>query len=421
MAIIHKIIKGGSDFWNSIKTDNKKQLAELDRLETQMAEIQEKEKTQAPSTPFVVTNRMFVKFWAFGVLIIFIGLFVYKSLSILYLIFMAYILSLAIEAIIDFFQKKLSYRGISIALAYLVIIIVFLGAMIFIIPFVLNQLSDVMTIFINNISHFQKILETKSLLGVIQDAHWLPGGLKQALLDSFSNPAVVGGVQSQLQQNISQIVAVGTSYAKNIGNMAVNLVGSFFSFVTQTSIVLTLSVLFSIQKDAVMKFIARLGGEKKYKFIYMKLERIYKRLGIWLKSQLLLCIFIGAAMYAALWILAIFGIDLPQKGALAGIAAMTEFIPYVGPLIGGLAAALVAFINYGIYGALIVIGVVFLIQWLENNVLIPLLMNKTLGVNPVVIFISMIIGALILGVIGVLLAVPIAVIITLILEKTFEE
>jgi predicted PurR-regulated permease PerM len=108
-------------------------------------------------------------------------------------------------------------------------------------------------------------------------------------------------------------VAVGTSYAKNIGNMAVNLVGSFFSFVTQTSIVLTLSVLFSIQKDAVMKFIARLGGEKKYKFIYMKLERIYKRLGIWLKSQLLLCIFIGAAMYAALWILAIFGIDLPQK------------------------------------------------------------------------------------------------------------
>jgi predicted PurR-regulated permease PerM len=52
---------------------------------------------------------------------------------------------------------------------------------------------------------------------------------------------------------------------------------------------------------------------------------------------------------------------------------------------------LVAFIHFGIYGALIVMGVVFLLQRLENNVLIPLLMNKTLGVNPVVIFISMII------------------------------
>jgi len=49
------------------------------------------------------------------------------------------------------------------------------------------------------------------------------------------------------------------------------------------------------------------------------------------------------------------------------------------------------------------------------------LMNKTLGVNPVVIFISMIIGWLIMGILWVLLAVPIAVIITLLLEKTFDE
>ncbi|MEI7558132.1 MAG: hypothetical protein WCJ45_04880 [bacterium] len=66
----------------------------------------------------------------------------------------------------------------------------------------------------------------------------------------------------------------------------------------------------------------------------MKLERIYKKLGIRLKSQFLLCIFIGIMMYIALWILSFFGIDLPQRGALAGIAAMTELIPYIGPFIG---------------------------------------------------------------------------------------
>ncbi|MEI6671841.1 MAG: hypothetical protein WCL02_00280 [bacterium] len=99
-------------------------------------------------------------------------------------------------------------------------------------------------------------------------------------------------MQTQLQQNISQIINLGTSYAQNIGNMAVSAVGSLFTFITQTSIVLTLAVLFSIQKDAVMKFIAGLGGEKKYKLVYMKLERIYKKLGIRLKSQFLLCIFI---------------------------------------------------------------------------------------------------------------------------------
>jgi len=420
MALIHKIIKGGSDFFKSIKSDNRKQLLELERLEKKLDE-QHKQEKKSKVMPFVITNRMFLKFWAIGILVIFVWLFVYKSLNIIYLIFMAYIISLAMEAIIDFIQKRISYRGISIALAYLFIVIVFLWAMIFIIPFILNQLSDIMTILIGNVSHFQQTLATKSLVGIIQDVRWLPWTLKQTLLDSFSNPAVVSWVQSQLEQNISQIVNLGTSYARNIGNMAVTAVGTFFSFITQTSIVLTLSVLFSIQKDSVMKFIARLGGESKYKFIYMKLERIYKKLGIWLKSQLLLCIFIGAAMYISLRILSFFGIDLPQKWALAAIAAMTEFIPYIGPIIWWLAAMMVAFINFGIYGALIVLGVVFLIQRLENNVLIPLLMNKTLGVNPVVIFISMIIWALILWVIWVLLAVPIAVIITLIVEKTFDE
>lgn len=162
------------------------------------------------------------------------------------------------EAIIDFLQKHLKYRGVAIILAYLFIILVFLGSLVFIIPFLLNQLSDMMTIIIGKIVYFQDILTTKSLVGIIQDTHRLPGSLKNALLDSFSNPAVVSGVQSQLESNISQIVNLGTSYARNIGNMAMTAVGTFISFLTQTSIVLTLSVLFSIQKDAVMKFIARL-------------------------------------------------------------------------------------------------------------------------------------------------------------------
>ncbi|MEI7563596.1 MAG: hypothetical protein WCJ39_08440 [bacterium] len=62
-----------------------------------------------------------------------------------------------------------------------------------------------------------------------------------------------------------------------------------------------------------MKFISGLRGEKQYKFVYMKLERIYKKLGIWLKSQLLLCIFIGLMVYLGLWIISWCGMDIPQK------------------------------------------------------------------------------------------------------------
>ena len=109
MAFIHKIIKGGSDLFKSIKSDNRKELLELERLEKKLDEQQKQEK-KSITKPFIFTNRMFLKFWAFGILVIFFGLFVYKSLSIIYLIFMAYIVSLAIEAIIDFLQKRLKYR-----------------------------------------------------------------------------------------------------------------------------------------------------------------------------------------------------------------------------------------------------------------------------------------------------------------------
>ncbi|MEI6773360.1 MAG: hypothetical protein WCL18_00560 [bacterium] len=106
MALIHKIIKGGSDFFQSIKSDNKKQLLELEKLEKKLDEEHKQEK-KTDKSPFVMTNRMFLKFRAFGVLVLFFGLFIYKSLSIIYLIFMAYIVSLAIEAIIDFIEKRI--------------------------------------------------------------------------------------------------------------------------------------------------------------------------------------------------------------------------------------------------------------------------------------------------------------------------
>jgi hypothetical protein len=122
MALIHKIIRGGSDFFKSIKSDNRKQLLELEKLEKRLDEQQKEEKKQV-KIPFTFTNRMFLKFWAFGILVIFLGLFVYQSLSILYLIFMAYIISLAIEAIIDFIQKRVKYRGIAIFLAYLFVLV----------------------------------------------------------------------------------------------------------------------------------------------------------------------------------------------------------------------------------------------------------------------------------------------------------
>jgi len=71
MTFIHKIIKGSSDFLKSIKSDNRKELLELERLEKKLDEQQKQEKKK-PVTPFLMTNRMSLKFRAIGVLVIFL-------------------------------------------------------------------------------------------------------------------------------------------------------------------------------------------------------------------------------------------------------------------------------------------------------------------------------------------------------------
>ena len=189
----------------------------------------------------------------------------------------------------------------------------------------------------------------------------------------------------------------------------------------KAAIVLTLSVLFSIEKDSVIKFISWATGWKNRDYIKFKVEKIYKKLGLRLKGQLILCGFIGIAMFLATLIMSIFGLDIPQKGSLAVIAGMTELIPYLWPILWWLPAVLVVGLHNGFVPALIMIWVVWGIQWVENNILVPLVMNKTLGINPVVIFLSILIGWMIMWFAGVLLAVPIAVVVTMFLERKGES
>lgn len=424
MTIFHKIAKWWADFLKSIKSDNTKQVLELERLEKQIVELQEKEKAvEKAQTSWgrILTNRTSLKFWLIGIVAMFLAYFIFKTIDILFLILTAFIVALAIEGVIEFFERKLRHRGMAIVLAYLWVIILVLAWLVFVIPFLLSQLSQMLGMVTNNIAGIQTVLQTQSISDIVASSHRIPGAAKDILLKALADPTVVAGVQTKLQANVSQLMNLGTTYAKDIGNLAINFLGSFVNFLTQTSIVLTLAVLFSIQKTSVMKFISGLRGPQKYKFAYMKLERIYKKLWIWLKSQLMLCVFIGVTVWLSLLLLSVFGMNIPQKWSLALIAGITEMIPYIWPLLGGFVACVVAFIHFGRWGVIIVWAIFIVIQRLENNVLIPVLMNRTLGVNPVVIFISMIIGWLIIGVLWVLLAVPISVIITLLLEKTFDE
>jgi len=361
-----------------------------------------------------VETLLMVKFWWVGLAIVAVAYIIFQSLSALYLILGAYIISVALESVVLFFERRGLSRGFSLTLSYIILVAVFLSWFILIVPFVFSQMSSMLDTLVSSVRAFQFALNTQWLAVIIQDISWLPGYAKEYVLDIVSNPQFSATIQSDLQNNISQIVGLWTSYAQNIGNIAVSLISGFFSVVAQLGVVVTLAVFFSIEKKMVMRFISGLWGKKDYDFVYAKLDRIYARLGLWLRGQTIVCLCVWIAVFIVLQILALFGFALPSIWSLAIIAWVTNFIPYLWPFLWGIPAVLLAFVNFGGWGILFVFFAYGLIQQLESSFLTPYVMNRTVGISPLLILICLIIGGLVMWFVWVVLAVPIAVIISMV-------
>lgn len=103
----------------------------------------------------------------------------------------------------------------------------------------------------------------------------------------------------------------------------------------------------------------------------------------------------------------VFGFQVDQAFTLALISGIMEFIPYVGPIISFVLAVI---IGLGIsWKAALILGVLYLIvQQVEGNFLVPYVMSKSLDLSPFFVFIVMLIGGSLGGILGIVLAVPIA-------------
>lgn len=102
----------------------------------------------------------------------------------------------------------------------------------------------------------------------------------------------------------------------------------------------------------------------------------------------------------------LFVLDVPGAVGLGALVFIGAYIPYLGAFLSGAVAVLVAFADGGLGTALWVLGVVFVVQLLEGNVLQPMIQSRTLQMHPAMILVALTAGASVAGVLGMLLAVP---------------
>ena len=144
------------------------------------------------------------------------------------------------------------------------------------------------------------------------------------------------------------------------------------------------------------------------------LKSVEEKIGKWLIGQLLLCLIIGLLYYVGLSI-----IGLDNALVLAFFGGFTEFIPYLGPILGAIPVIILA-LTQSPFTALLALIVIIVIQQLEGHIIVPKVMQKAVGLNPLVSIVALLVGAKLFGMVGALLAIPVATAVSAVLSELYH-
>lgn len=129
-------------------------------------------------------------------------------------------------------------------------------------------------------------------------------------------------------------------------------------------------------------------------------KEIDKTLGNYIRGQLLVCAVIGTLASIGFWLT-----DIPYPLILGFIVGITNIIPYFGPILGAIPAAIIA-MTISLKAVTTVVILIGILQFLEGNLLSPLIVGKSLHMHPVIIMFALLLGGEIAGILGLIFAVP---------------
>ena len=378
----------------------------LEKPETHLLEENQAE----VSAQSAKTTRLILKFWLIWLAIVTLWYMMYISLSYIYMVIAAFIISLALEWCIIFWQRITKSRWFWILITYLLTTFFVLSGFIILIPFFFNRWTELLQSLMWWLLKLQSALWQLWVPWYIEEAGWIPEFLKEELIQWIQN-SNSDSILTVVTDNIWSIMSTSSDYVKLIASQALIFFWNIFSIIVDFAIVLTLCIFFSIAHYDIkyaLKYIFR-----HYTNVLPRIDAAYSGITTWLKSQLFLCVFIWIMSYLWLRALELFGISIPQKWTLAILAGLFEIVPYIWPFLWWLPAAISALIFSWWWGFLAVWILYTIIQQSEEKILVPVLMWKTLWISPLVVFICMILCGTIMWFLWVLLAVPMAVIVSL--------
>lgn len=304
----------------------------------------------------------------------------------IYILLMSLFLAAVFDPLVDVLEDKMVPRSIGIICIYIIALGILFVLVLNLVPILFNEITELAA---NIGEYFNNIL---------MNGDYPFAERVQPFLDQIMRFVEREQIIDTLQQSLSD---VGTEL-KDLAGDTIGALVSIFKNIVNLIFVLVITFFIVIDKAGVKKFFLSLFPHRHAHYITEKIHTVQKKIGEWVRGQLMLCLSIAFLTFIGLSIL---GVDYALTLAL--VAGVTELVPYIGPIIAYLAALPIA-LNQSPLLALWITILYIIIQQVENNVLVPIIMKKTVGLSPVVVLLAMLIGAKIFGIIGIILAVPVA-------------
>ena len=302
--------------------------------------------------------------------------------DLLILLFVAYILMVALYPIVHRFEAWHIPR-------WLGVLCIFAFGALFLIAIVIITVPPLIT-------------QSQSLLIVIP-------GLVDQIIQQLAESSFAS--QSQLYDALAEAVRLlstqVSSISLNVFQIGFDIVRLFIDLL----LVCVFSFYMILERDKVHRAILSIlpVGDKERLARFIRI--VDERLGSWVRGQLILMLVIGSVTLIGLIV-----VGMPYAIPLATIAGMLELIPIVGPLIAVIPAVLIA-MSISPVMVVTILVMYILIQQLENNIIVPRIMNSAVGLDPLLVMITILIGARLAYVWGALLAVPVTAIILIIYKE----
>lgn len=246
----------------------------------------------------------------------------------------------------------------------------------------------------------------------------VPGQLRELEQDwRASGNGLLSGAGAQLLNQIVDRLDQPASVSPDAAETAqavLPVITNITGFVVSTLTLLVITFYYTMEKALLRRLILdQLSPETRVR-VNRVWDDVEAKVGGWMRGQLLLCLIIGFIATVSYGI-----IDLPFWPLLGLWAGLTEIIPIVGPWIGGIPAVIIALTISWEMG-LVVAGIILAMQTLENWVLVPRVMRGAVGMTPLAVFVAILAGTQLMGVIGAVLAIPIAATVQVILTDYLD-